>query len=196
MTTNTVPPRWYVVDAFGMATLCQDETDAKANAADYNECWPNNAPHTAVQLAPIEQAVLEKVNPGWMPIETAPKEGSWALVYAYGAINCMYVQAGKEPEDWTRPKNPNVISGNVTHWMPLPAHPGAQQAVSQDAVDAARYRAIRQAAVDDNRKFLGDVEDHQAQYGKNAYRPTAGEIDAAVDYAIEVARSRVDGVQA
>ena len=59
----------------------------------------------------------------WQPIETAPKEGAWVLVYADGAINCAYVEAGKLPEDWTRPANPNVLPWAVTHWMPLPNPP-------------------------------------------------------------------------
>ena len=64
----------------------------------------------------------------WQPIETAPKDGVWALVYADGAINCAYVKAGQLPEDWTRPANPNVQPWAVTHWMPLPELPtGAEQ---------------------------------------------------------------------
>jgi hypothetical protein len=59
----------------------------------------------------------------WQPIETAPKDGVWALVYVDGAINCAYIKAGKLPEDWTHPWNPNVIPGAVTHWMPLPNPP-------------------------------------------------------------------------
>jgi hypothetical protein len=56
----------------------------------------------------------------WQPIETAPEEGVWALVYADGAINCAYVERGKTLEDWTNPANPNVIQSQVTHWMPIP----------------------------------------------------------------------------
>lgn len=60
----------------------------------------------------------------WLPIDTAPKEGVWALVYAGGAINCAFVEAGKLPDDWTDPSCPNVLPEDVTHWMPLPVPPG------------------------------------------------------------------------
>lgn len=63
----------------------------------------------------------------WQPIETAPKDGAWALVYADGAINCTFVQQGKLPDDWTLPRAPNVIPELVTHWMPLPAPPAGDE---------------------------------------------------------------------
>lgn len=63
----------------------------------------------------------------WQPIETAPVAGAWALVYADGAVNCMYVQKGKLPEDWTRPACPNVVPSHVTHWMAIPPAPTAPE---------------------------------------------------------------------
>lgn len=63
----------------------------------------------------------------WQPIETAPKDGEWALVFADGAINCMFVKQGYLPQDWTSPRCPNIDPANVTHWMPLPATPGEKE---------------------------------------------------------------------
>ena len=72
-----------------------------------------------------EVAKLQKLT-GWQPIETAPKDGAWALVYADGAINCAYVKAGRLPVDLTHPANPNVFPAAVTHWMPLPKPPATE----------------------------------------------------------------------
>lgn len=55
----------------------------------------------------------------WLPIESAPKEGAWALVYADGAMGVAYIMQGKDP------KIMNILPSAVTHWMPLPAAPVA-----------------------------------------------------------------------
>lgn len=57
MTANNIPPRWYVVDKIGEATLCADEKDAHLDAEAHDRFWPNNAPHVAVQLAPVQPAI-------------------------------------------------------------------------------------------------------------------------------------------
>jgi hypothetical protein len=59
----------------------------------------------------------------WIPIEDAPEDGEWALVYADGAMNCAFVKRGQLPEDWTGQQCPNIIPRFVTHWMPLPPPP-------------------------------------------------------------------------
>lgn len=64
MTTNSIPPRWYVVDRHGMATLCQDEDDAKASASDYNYAYRQLAPYVAVQLAPVGQPAQHDIDTG------------------------------------------------------------------------------------------------------------------------------------
>lgn len=45
--------RWYAVSADGMATLCATRADARNTAAEAAQLYPNNAPYTAVQLAPV-----------------------------------------------------------------------------------------------------------------------------------------------
>lgn len=57
MTTDNIPPRWYMIARDGIAMLCASEQDAIAEAAKADQAWPNNAPHVAVQLAPM-QSVL------------------------------------------------------------------------------------------------------------------------------------------
>lgn len=57
MTTNNIPPRWYMITKDGLATLCADEEDARANAAGADLCFPALGPHVAVQLAPAQPAM-------------------------------------------------------------------------------------------------------------------------------------------
>lgn len=45
--------RWYAVAADGVATLCADREDARDTAAEAAQCYPNEAPYIAVQLAPV-----------------------------------------------------------------------------------------------------------------------------------------------
>lgn len=45
--------RWYVIGADGMATLCINREDARDTAAEAAQLYPNNAPYTAVQMAPV-----------------------------------------------------------------------------------------------------------------------------------------------
>jgi hypothetical protein len=53
MAQDTREVRWYCVNNFGMATLCADESDARAVAADSDAAFPQSRPHAATQLAPL-----------------------------------------------------------------------------------------------------------------------------------------------
>lgn len=79
-------------------------------------------------LERIREAVEVETNSpeipdGWRDISTAPRDGAWALVYMDGAVDCMYVKQGQQPQNWTEPRSPNVHPSLVTHWMPLPKPP-------------------------------------------------------------------------
>jgi hypothetical protein len=65
----------------------------------------------------------------WQPIETAPRDGTWILVYEGDWIDPRFV--GHEVAHWSkssfgnpawRDSSDNVFDG-ATHWMPLPAAP-------------------------------------------------------------------------
>lgn len=45
--------RWYCLDREGLAMLCKDEADARAEAADNDKAWPSRAPHRAVLLGEV-----------------------------------------------------------------------------------------------------------------------------------------------
>ena len=144
-----------------------------------------------------EQALLAKVlaqqaaptkrhanDDGWISCtDRVPENGTRVEIRGVASR-----QGGKRTTLW------NVIPTNVTHWRSI-SQVGTQQAAPQDAVDAARYRAIRQASASESKRFVDDLEAYHSQYGKHAFKPTEEEFDAAVDYAIEVARSRVEGGQ-
>ena len=50
--------RWYMINRYGMATLCADEADAQREAADAQAIWPGMGPHRAVQLVEDGRASL------------------------------------------------------------------------------------------------------------------------------------------
>ena len=46
--------RWYCLDREGVAMLCKDEADARAQVIENNDCWPGRAPHRASLLCDLE----------------------------------------------------------------------------------------------------------------------------------------------
>lgn len=74
---------------------------------------------------------------GWRPIETAPRDGTWLLLwlpYAGGYGQC-HIAPGRWAKDHYRKTFSWFINGNgmrrPTHWRPLPAPPVA--ALASDA---------------------------------------------------------------
>lgn len=74
-------PRWYMINARGMATLCADEADALSNAADADLAWPHMSPHRAVQLVEAQELVRDVIarleracGSGTMPVEVVRRE--------------------------------------------------------------------------------------------------------------------------
>ena len=62
----------------------------------------------------------------WQPIETAPKDGRWLIVFAEGATVPEVAKWGKIKGEtgWCDPDIDEFQPvWNVTHWMPLPAPP-------------------------------------------------------------------------
>ena len=140
--------RWYMVDKDGMATLCTDREDAEQEAKDANMAWPHTAPHRAVQLveagtsaAELHPSPTEGMVGKWMPIETAPKDGTTVLVspptWQVRACSTAHYNAdryAKKPRPfWERDDALRLISISrdtpPTHWMPLP-HPPTTSARS------------------------------------------------------------------
>ena len=63
--------------------------------------------------------------PGWLPIESAPKDGSSYLVWAGGVGMAHYVDNYASGYPHKAPFSENLASwkSKATHWMPLPAAP-------------------------------------------------------------------------
>lgn len=65
----------------------------------------------------------------WMPIETAPKDGTEVLVVWWGKVVmawCAGAGASRDGGDWWRSHSLHVVSADhprPTHWMPLPPAP-------------------------------------------------------------------------
>lgn len=56
----TAVARWYCVSREGMATLCVDEEDARANAASSDQAWRAGSPHRAARLVDAQQPLTRE----------------------------------------------------------------------------------------------------------------------------------------
>ena len=79
MNKNPKPAgRWYVLNKHDMATLCKDEDDARKAAPEYDQQWPNVAPHRVALLVDAPAA-----DPAWaasVPVgvlTAAPAPADW-----------------------------------------------------------------------------------------------------------------------
>ena len=129
------PTGWYALAADGMATLCVDRDDAEKEAANSEKKWPHLGPYRAVQLYTAPPAPTEQ----WMPIETAPKDGS-RLILTDGAKvfrgGFARLESKEHPDAyWMNFDDCDVC--HPTHWQPEPALPAPPQGAAKGANDAA-----------------------------------------------------------
>lgn len=120
----------------------------------------------------------------WQPIETAPKETALLLATEFFGAGDWRIKCGSfyggEWHVWG-------ASWTPSHWMPLPAAPGApavdesfEDRISDwahgDALDAERYRWLRDE---------GRVNDFRVEQEKNGWMKTHSRstLDAAIDAA-------------
>lgn len=129
--------RWYMVNKDGMAALCADQADAEQEAKNAQEAWPHMGPHRAVRLVEASQAFTAAEAAGWLPIETAPKDGSAVLVHPPtwddSARTCSVAKynldkyAMKPRPYWERDDAMGKVGYSrdkpPTHWRPLPPAP-------------------------------------------------------------------------
>lgn len=66
--------RWYCLDRDGVAMLCKDEEDARAQAAENDDCWPGRAPHRAVLMCEVSAADAHIPMARLIELETAEHE--------------------------------------------------------------------------------------------------------------------------
>lgn len=107
---------------------------------DYDKSWSAASIIRNLE-AEIKQLEL-KTNNGWMPIETAPKDGTWVLLtggsidYSWDGKTEPKVVVGQHiiwEDKWPQWKMAWFDSGhygeycNPTHWQPLPKLPNKQK---------------------------------------------------------------------
>lgn len=75
-------------------------------------------------------AALTATGPGWQPIETAPKDGTWVLVASYRGAHLGWMSNARwrQPNPGGRPRLSCWFDGTdymvpPTHWQPLPEPP-------------------------------------------------------------------------
>ena len=73
MSAEDLPPRWYVVDRDGLATLCASESDALHVAEDARLQWPQRGPYRAV--------LMRDVSARHPPAEDLPQPVAWACMW-------------------------------------------------------------------------------------------------------------------
>ena len=107
-----------VWEAWHVGTMSQDDFEP----VDESETPTEIADAVLALLAAPPAAQAE----GWMPIETAPKDGQAILVT--DGMDCYCVEWDEEFDWWTVDDNklgPFRLRGSApTHWVPLPAAPG------------------------------------------------------------------------
>ncbi len=82
-----------------------------------------------------ERALSQPVADGWLPIETAPKDGTSILAIVSGKHKRTGLPYVPEVVEWTKygwsnemwGEEPNHSGFYPTHWRPLPASPGASE---------------------------------------------------------------------
>jgi hypothetical protein len=131
--------------------------------------------------AAIDQlsALAEKAERAWLPIETAPKDGTPVLLVSANAAEpspeighwsdedgCFRVGY---PDDWFRLAEHGLRSwlDIATHWQPLPPAPGAPATPAQPSAREARLMALADAYA--RSMMLGD-DDKAAQSHRNRLR--------------------------
>jgi len=104
-----------------------------AGLPNYHKKWDGH--DTPTKYRRLE--ALTAAPTGWMPIETAPKDGTEILVWnavpvgdASGSVMCVYWNCVDRDWEWCVVYSQDYLGGyatasNPTHWMPLPPAPGA-----------------------------------------------------------------------
>jgi len=70
----------------------------------------------------------ESAQSGWLPIDSAPKDGEMRFFMVTDGLNIMItpIQNGSA-EGWNSNPYPKVPLNNITHYMPLPAPPESKE---------------------------------------------------------------------
>lgn len=115
----------------------------------------------------------------WMPIESSPKDGAW--MYVWRKHGTFPIQAKYNIKyAWFEDDDANHLY-NLTHWMPLPAAPGAAPPAPVPPEPIAEMDAV---AIKYAHKMALDLECILAEYGGSWYNTamqTLGEYRSAMN---------------
>jgi hypothetical protein len=129
-----VPDPWTHCNCLWEGDIQVQQCTLHAAHVDAIHEWAERAQAAEAKLS----AAPVPVPPGWMPIETAPKDGTSVLIYKPNALHKQVEEAywvtpyEDCPEDrcwWSTPigiagRGYTILPNSVTHWMPLPPPPG------------------------------------------------------------------------
>lgn len=145
-----LPARWYVVNRYGAATLCVDEDNAHGVANECDLAWPANAPHVAVQLAPVASESRGSVPDGWRLVPSDDGRTIWVC----GRGLRVAVQFGDQFWAFFKamlaaaPTPPAVASGEPPDWAIVEAvfqHFGSNRETEDPSCDCDHCKIVRHA---------------------------------------------------
>jgi hypothetical protein len=133
---DNLTPRWYCVSKLGLATLCNDEADARETAADADRDWPKQAPHRAVLLGDVAALAAQAAQSPAQPVPDGWKGEEWESLAWHlcaeengeEACNELIWEGGPIPQPWGdrwmkyEPEAKRMIE-LVRRFAPPPAQP-------------------------------------------------------------------------
>jgi hypothetical protein len=118
-------------DSLRAALVQAQAAQAAAVAAEREACiailqrdWWKGAPVVAATIRARAALPSAGAGDGWLPIETAPRDGTWFWGYAPTRNSSVAQQAfrWRERQGWEAAAC-HSVGGDPTHWRPLPASP-------------------------------------------------------------------------
>lgn len=79
---------------------------------------------TAIKVLAALRGAAETAGPSWLPIETVPQDedAGWLLGCSIKTRRRFFMRWQPEWRAW-KDSGGSILTGYVTHWMPLPAPP-------------------------------------------------------------------------
>lgn len=91
--------------------------------------WGSDTALMEEAAALLETLITAALEPQWLPIESAPKDGSLILSWSEGASPVAHIAQWKNNAwrgDHYGDREPYWYFSKLTHWMPLPAVPATE----------------------------------------------------------------------
>ena len=114
--------RWYCLDRDGVAMLCKDEADARAQVSENDDCWPGRAPHRAALLGDVRalHAELRHARDGLTKGRSRMREDNERLRAAL--LRCARQAEALKRECGMNPESPQAIRNAQYQSISTTAH--------------------------------------------------------------------------